>query len=41
MWKAMFPGNRKELKKKGGALPAERMRRTANQIRATGDDVTM
>ncbi|XP_013881349.1 protein-methionine sulfoxide oxidase mical3a isoform X2 [Austrofundulus limnaeus] len=36
LWKALFLGNRKELKKKGGALPTEGLRKkTANQSRAT------
>lgn len=42
LWKAMFPGNRKELKKRGGALPAERLRKkTSIQTRATGNDAIM
>lgn len=41
LWKTMFPGNRK-VKKKGGALPAEMLRKkTANQTRATGDEAIM
>lgn len=39
LWRAVFSGNRKEKKKKrGGTLPAERVKKdTANQRRATGD----
>lgn len=37
--KAVLPGNRKEKKRRGGTLPAEKLRRLpANHSRNTGDD---